>query len=321
MASWAANNGSFNPEPLETIACPLCGDPAFHPEHTVLDRLGRALARTEGEPQEGTFRIVACLSCGFLYLNPRPRPENLGRYYPTTEYDPHRRSGGGLTGFLYRLLQPLSIGYKAGLVSRGSSPGRLLDVGSGRGEFLGLMRRRGWQVLGIEKDSATAALSRDDGNPTLTGDPLEVGLPEDQFDVMTFWHSLEHLPDLKGVAARLALLIKPGGLLAVAVPNPLSLEVRFYGDRWVAWDAPRHLYHFRKQDMQAIWQPHGLQLIGLHSLPLDPFYAALLSEISWTSGMKGWIGALRGLLIGTASFVAGLKPGKGSSVVYLFRKG
>jgi SAM-dependent methyltransferase len=318
MANSAASKG-ISDQPHEQIACPLCGEQAFSPVYTVLDRLGRASAQAKGEPQGETFNIVACSSCGFLYLN--PRPVDPGRYYKAENYDPHRRSGGGVTGFLYRLLQPLSIGYKAKMVAGGQNSGRLLDVGSGRGEFLSLMRRRGWQVLGIEKDPGAATASRADGNPTLTGDPLEVNLPEGEYDVVTFWHSLEHLSDLKGTVSRLAPRVKVGGRLAVAVPNPQSLEARFYGPRWVAWDAPRHLYHFRRQDMQNLWQPHGLRLTAMRSLPLDPFYAALLSEISWSSGPAALFRAMRGLAIGTASFLAGLREGHGSSIVYLFRKG
>lgn len=318
MANCAANNSTEHHPSHEPIPCPLCGQRDFRPVYTLFDRLGRSPAQAQGEPQGETFRIVACLSCGFLYLNPRPR--DLGRYYPAQSYDPHRKSGGGLIGLLYRALQPLSIGYKAGLVSRGKAPGRLLDVGSGRGEFLGLMRRRGWQVLGIEKDPAAAAQSRAEGNPTLTGDPLEVELPEGGFEVVTFWHSLEHMSDLKGVAARMAGRVKSGGLLAVAVPNPLSLDARFYRARWVAWDAPRHLVHFRVQDMRSLWEPLGLRLLALRSLPLDPFYAALLSETSWSSGPARLLGSVRGLLVGTLSFLAGLKPGRGSSIVYLFRR-
>jgi 2-polyprenyl-3-methyl-5-hydroxy-6-metoxy-1,4-benzoquinol methylase len=320
MANCAANDALMAHPPLEEIPCPLCGETGFRPIHRVWNRLSQSTAQAQGEPQEGTFSIVACISCGFLYLNPRPALQDLGRYYPVENYDPHRRSGGGLTGFFYRALQPLSLGWKARMVSQGQSPGRLLDVGCGRGEFLSLMRRRGWQVLGVEKDSAAAALSQAEGNPTLTGDPVAVALPAEEFEVVTFWHSLEHLPDLKAVVARMAPRIKSGGLLAVAVPNPQSLDARFYGRRWVAWDAPRHLVHFRPQDMETLWEPHGLRLIGIRSLPLDPFYASLLSETSWTSGIAAALKALRGLVVGGVSFLVGLKSGCGSSNVYLFSK-
>jgi SAM-dependent methyltransferase len=318
MANCAANK-IITPQPQEQIACPLCQEQAYSPVYTVSDRLGQKLTQAKGEPQGETFSIVACSSCGFLYLN--PRPIDPGRYYRAENYDPHRKSGGGLTGFLYHLLQPLSIGYKARMVTQRRNPGRLLDVGSGRGEFLSLMRRRGWQVMGIEKDPGAATSSQNAGNPTLIGDPLEVTFSENEFDLITFWHSLEHIPDLKGTVVRIAGKLQPGGVLAVAVPNPEGLDARYYGRCWVPWDAPRHLYHFRRQDMQTLWEPHGLRLTAMRSLPLDPFYAALLSEISWSSGSGIPLKAIRGVIIGSASFLAGLKEGQGSSIVYLFRKG
>lgn len=318
----ARNESADRAAQWEEIACPLCEEPSFRLVHEVRDRLQARDSRTAGRLTD-TFRIVACLTCGFRYLNPRPRDEHLAKYYRTEGYDPHRRSGGGIVGMLYRLLRPFSVGFKAAKISKGREPGRLLDVGCGSGEFLIEMQRRGWETLGIEEDETAARLAQASGCPVLIGDPLEVALPNATFDLITFWHALEHLPDIKGTIAKVTARLERGGILAIALPNPDSCDARFYGSKWAAWDAPRHLYHFRRCDLERLLQSASGQfrLIRSHALPLDPFYHALLSEISWSRGAAAILRALRGLVIGAVSFGAGFKAGSGSSTLYLFEKG
>ncbi len=254
-----------------------------------------------------------------MYLNPRPKPEFLSEYYQFEQYDPHRQTGGGVTGSLYRWVRPFSVGYKASLITRRLAPGSLLDVGCGSGEFLLEMKNRGWQVLGIEADHDAAQIVRSRDIPVLVGDPTRVSLPSRRFDVITLWHALEHLPDLQESLIQITSWLQPQGLLVIAVPNPDSWEARFYGSRWVAWDAPRHLYHFRHRDLDSLLTPLGLRWQKYASLPLDPFYHSLLSATTRAQGMLQPLRLFRGLLVGTCSFLRGFKAGRGSSVVYLYQ--
>ena len=149
-----ANKGSADLQiQFEEILCPCCGTRPFRSVYTVQDRLHPETARTKNKPQGAAFRIVACSSCGFLYLNPRPISEHLQAFYRSEKYDPHIRRGGGWFGFLYRRIRPLSIHYKAALVWKKKEPGTLLDIGCGTGEFLQYMKRRGWRVLGVRRRS------------------------------------------------------------------------------------------------------------------------------------------------------------------------
>lgn len=302
------------------VPCPICGSRSFHVSHVVHDRLKKKAFEAGIQPREDSYRIVACSSCGFLYLNPRPSlPESL-ESYPTEEYDPHRLAGGGVVGFLFRLIRPVTLRWKAARVWENRPSGSLLDVGCGTGEFLVFMKKRGWEATGIERSERAASIARGASCNVLVGDAAEVALPERHFDLVTFWHSLEHLPDLNGALGNVLSATKPGGRVAIAVPNPGSLDSRFYGSRWAAWDAPRHLYHFRYQDLLKLLQPSGLALLKRWPMPLDPFYHSLLSEISWSSGPAALIGAMRGLCIGFLSFLNGVKPDRASSTLYLFRK-
>lgn len=316
-----ANKGSADLQiQFEEILCPCCGTRPFRSVYTVQDRLHPETARTKNKPQGAAFRIVACSSCGFLYLNPRPISEHLQAFYRSEKYDPHIRRGGGWFGFLYRRIRPLSIHYKAALVWKKKEPGTLLDIGCGTGEFLQYMKRRGWRVLGVESDAEAAEQARATGCDVLTGDPATVPYPELKFDLVTFWHALEHLPDLKGTLDAVAKRIAEGGVIAVALPNPYSFDAKFYRSLWAAWDAPRHLYHFRRRDLEILLRAYNIRWSATRSLPLDPWYNTLLSELSWSSGVRVLPKIVRGLGVGLISFIRGWKPGEGSSNLFLFVK-
>lgn len=314
-----------NPAPhaqdsFEHPACLLCGGEAFQPIFPVRDRLqfkggGRAQA-----PER--YNIVACAACGFRFLKPRPRAQDLAKYYQSATYGPHQRRGGGAVGWLYRLLRPFSVGHKAGQVAGGLTAGAILDVGCGTGEFLAEMQRRGWRTLGIERDESAAAIARESGCEVLIGDPLEIDLADRRFNLITLWHALEHLPNPRAALSKLAAHLKPEGRLAIALPNPDSLDARFYKARWAAWDAPRHLYHFRPSDVQRLISqiPGDFELIRTASLPLDPFYHALLSEVCWSQGLTAMIKGIRGGMIGLISYIVGFRSLRGSSILYLYQK-
>lgn len=55
------------------------------------------------------------------------------------------------------------------------------------------------------------------------------------------WHVLEHLANPAAVFEALAEKLEPGGVMALGVPNPSSLQFRLLRARWAHLDAPRHL--------------------------------------------------------------------------------
>ena len=76
------------------------------------------------------------------------------------------------------------------------SPIRLLDVGSGHGFFLAEARQRGWDALGIEVSAQPRQFAKRELGLDVVGEDIERAWPrlgDREFDVITFWHVLEHL--------------------------------------------------------------------------------------------------------------------------------
>lgn len=103
----------------------------------------------------------------------------------------------------------------------------VLDVGCGRGAFLGLVGQAGGIARGVEHSGRARALALADGYdvvPNLNGD---VRNRQGGYDVVTAFQVVEHVADPVGFVKQLLLAVKPGGCLVIAVPNDEGL-MRFY---------------------------------------------------------------------------------------------
>ena len=188
---------------------------------------------------EVEWSVVRCTSCGLGYLNPRPTVEEIRRYYPEAYFS--RRGTHGA-----RYVRQAS--YVRG------APGRLLDIGTARGDFLVVMQRRGWEVVGIEPFGGSESPYGFEIHQCSF--PEDCSLTDDQYDVITAWAVFEHLRDPATAFRRASQLLKAGGRLLVQVPNLRSISARWARQE----DVPRHLYFFTPKTLRRYAEASGLEV-------------------------------------------------------------
>tara|TARA_R110000751_G_scaffold48931_3_gene109081 strand:+ start:239621 stop:240466 length:846 start_codon:yes stop_codon:yes gene_type:complete len=260
-----------------------------------------------------SFDLVHDTDLDFLKTFPQPQVEELPKYYESQEYISHTDEKRGLFSRLYQLVKKWSLQKKAKLILQQlGDVGSLLDVGAGTGDFLKVAKEKGWQVHGMEpnKNAANLALEK--------GIDLKASLNDfegKQFDVVTLWHVLEHIPDLEETILKLAALVKPQGTLIIAVPNFKSFDARHYGKFWAAYDVPRHLWHFSKESMKNLFA-ENFQLKNIEPMIFDSFYVSLLSE-KYKTGRKF---SLKAFWIGLLSNIKAEHSKEYSSHIYCFKK-
>jgi 2-polyprenyl-3-methyl-5-hydroxy-6-metoxy-1,4-benzoquinol methylase len=215
---------------IETVTCDLCGSDSTRLLYTQKDYRLRV--------DDREWNVVQCRNCGLGYLNPRPAAADVDRYYPQS-YFSHRRTAE--ERYLRQARYVPGVG------------GRLLDIGTARGDFLAVMRKRGWDVTGIEPSESAE-------NPHgLTIHrmrfPEECDLDE-QFDVITAWAVFEHLHHPAEAFRACARMLESNGQLIVQVPNLHSIASRWGHQE----DVPRHLYFFSESTLRAFGERCGLVL-------------------------------------------------------------
>jgi 2-polyprenyl-3-methyl-5-hydroxy-6-metoxy-1,4-benzoquinol methylase len=140
------------------------------------------------------------------------------------------------------------------------------------------------------------------------------GLAPGSFEVITMWHVLEHVHELKAYISQCKKLLVPGSTLVIAVPNYTSYDAAHYGPYWAAYDVPRHLYHFSPKAMQTLLTQGGFTLKEMKPMVFDSFYVSMLSERYQHGADRLPQAALTGL---RSNLKATGKPERSSSVIYI----
>lgn len=259
------------------------------------------------------FQLLYDAELDMLHTSPKPSPDALGRYYESDEYISHTDSGKGLVAWLYNTVKKYSLRKKVRLITKiNGSPGTLLDIGAGTGAFVLSAKEKGWTVNGVEPNAKAREISLAKGiNLHAEIDALT----NEQYDVVTLWHVLEHLPKLEESIQQISHRVKPGGSLIVAVPNFRSYDAKFYKEFWAAYDVPRHLWHFSKTAVQKLFASR-FEFINYKPMLFDSFYVSLLSEKYKNNSSF----SLRAIFVGLLSNLKGWTSREYSSHIYHFRK-
>ncbi|HYA94113.1 MAG TPA: class I SAM-dependent methyltransferase [Thermodesulfobacteriota bacterium] len=238
---------------MEEVDCPICGESRGDPFHL-----------------EGSFQMVRCSSCQFVFLNPRPTAESLHHFYQT--YLPDEESS---IDSWEKMMKPV-FHRAANLIKRYGKSGRLLDVGSGFGFFVAEMENKGWEAVGVEISQRALDYARNILALAVRAGPLEkVGFPDSHFDAVTGFYVIEHLPFPKAFLGECHRILKPGGLLVLRYPHttPIKNLLRFLGVKNRLYDLPAHLCDFSPKMIQQCLERIGFEkckhLIGGYTVPGD----------------------------------------------------
>ena len=221
---------------------------------------------------------------GWHYVSPTPSPEALAAFYAREYYqDSH--------GTYEQRYSDEELAHRRLLASelihaldraRGEPAGALLEIGCGEGFFLRAATDTGFQVQGLEfSDFGLRAQHPELLAQVRFGDAFAAldGLIAEgaQVDVCVMEHVLEHVADPEGLLARLPRLLKPGGVVAITVPNdfsPVQAKAKALGlidrDFWVC--PPQHLNYFNAENLPTLLERVGFEVLdGFSSFPIDWF--------------------------------------------------
>ena len=211
--------------------------------------------------RDGPYILATCDRCSLRWVVNAPQGEELAALYSSGFYEPGPERANGVVELYHHVDNTFRM-----RELRGLRPGRLLDVGSGRGRFLAAASTIGWDAVGIEFEPGLAAMASDRyGVEVVVGDAVSAPV-EGPFDVITMWHALEHLPDPLAALERARELLAPGGRLVISVPNNDSWQARLGGDDWLHLDIPRHLYHFTPGSLTRLVERAGGDVVRLSYL-------------------------------------------------------
>lgn len=265
------------------------------------------------------FSLLRCEHCGFVFTQDTPDESNIKKYYESIEYVSHNDSATGLSSKLYRFSRSLMLNKKRNILRNytGIDKGSLLDIGSGTGHFLSEMKDAGWDVKGIEINTKAREYSVSRFLINVIP-PSEISdIQSGSIDCITMWHVLEHFEDPFEYMDQVHRILKPDGVLIVALPNCNSFDAVYYKEFWAAYDVPRHLWHFNSDTFRLFAEKTFFSILSIRRLPLDVFYISMLSEKYKGTKLHFIQGIMKGLWFSLLSI---FKKERSSSLIYVAKK-
>jgi 2-polyprenyl-3-methyl-5-hydroxy-6-metoxy-1,4-benzoquinol methylase len=268
------------------------------------------------------FDLLLDDNLDLLMTSPKPKKEDLGKYYESDDYISHTDSKKSLVDFAYQTVKNYTLKKKLKLINSFNTERiKILDIGCGTGDFLKICSDNNWNVSGVEpnKNARDLALSKCIKSEAQFFESVEELKKEESvfqsFDVITMWHVLEHVPNLDETIFNLKKLLKPEGVLIVAVPNFKSFDAEYYKEYWAAYDVPRHLWHFSQTAIRRLFFFQSMEVVKTLPMKFDSFYVSLLSEKNKTKKNN----LLKAFLIGLRSNLKAKRSKEYSSLIYVIK--
>jgi SAM-dependent methyltransferase len=192
--------------------CPVCGCTK-----------GALLSSIDGKTRQPLI-VLQCAECGLGYIDPLPTHEQLQAWYTQGYREDYKNSFQPQMRHVLRAGR-MSLDRWAWLRQNGSrlKIKRSLDIGASSGEFVYLLKTCGVDANGLEPHKGYSAHARDKlGSSIRTGtlqDWYDAIIEEEDFDLISMFHVLEHLVDPVASLVQMRSLLNPGGVLYIEVPN------------------------------------------------------------------------------------------------------
>ena len=223
--------------------------------------------------------LYACLTCGTVQPDELPAPDYMASRYADTEDEYYLDEERGRRRTAHRLLD---------LLGTRIAPGRLLDIGCGHGLLMAEARERGWDATGVELSRSATEHARSLGLRIVERRIEDVGFEPGSFDAIVAADLIEHVHEPRAFVARCRELLRPGGALVIATPDPESALARVFGRRWWGY-VPAHLHLLPRRVLRELLAAEGFALADDVAMVRD------FSMRYWVSGLADRGAPLAGL--------------------------
>ncbi len=265
----------------EKVECNLCGSSKSEYVTDGKDYLHNCTNQN--------FTFVQCLDCSHLYLNPRPKINQIDLIYPS-DYSTYERQFGKKGTFLTFLKDFILVNRFKKIEKYLPKKPKILDIGCGDGAFLLALRRKypTSQLYGLDfKFGSGVKEELNQANISVIESTVEnVKFNNIKFDLITANQIIEHVWDVSLVLKKCYKILGKNGIISLETPNPNGWDrFFFYSKCWGGYYIPRHLNLFSKKHLKIALEKHHFNILEQHSLLAPPCWIYSLHFFFASKGM------------------------------------
>ena len=208
--------------------------------------------------------IYKCSTCRSFFL------ADYVDYFEAALYDYYRVYDEAPENSIYDELTTKSyrnvLSKFLGLVGKGE----ILDIGCGKGDFVRVATREGWQATGIDLSESAVRIAQRFSIPVVKLDFLSKDIFSNSYDIITMFEVLEHLQHPVQFLRKAESVIRSGGLLYITTPNFNSLDRMVLAKNWEVIHR-EHLTYFTPSTLRSIIQENtSFRIVDIETRNLSP---------------------------------------------------
>ncbi len=217
------------------------------------------------------MNIVKCIYDGFMWLNPQPTGGFYKKLHEKPYFLPVKGKDLEQVGIIEYGSKEVEEARKRVACIRADEleaalnrKGRVLEIGPASGYLMKELVSRGWKVEGVDisEDIAEVALKRGLKGKVHTGELKDLHYPDDSFDGVLVYDTLEHIPLPKDFMQEVKRILKPEGIVIIRYPETPDTGPELHlGD---------HISHFTMRSIGILLDKTGFKKVSLS--PSGIFY-------------------------------------------------
>jgi len=208
-------------------------------------------------------KIIQCKKCNHVQLFPIPLREEDQEFYDNNLQEKNQKHSSSLKD--HREKSRIDTKRRIDFVSKiCKKKDKVLEIGSGYGFFLEGMKEKGFNITGLEVSKERRKISKkvttaEILNINLMDENLEIG----KFDVIVFFHVLEHMSDSINFLKNLKKILNKKGKIIIEVPNYDDFQINL-NSNYKNWHFQRaHIHYFTPKTLKNTIQKSGFQKITI----------------------------------------------------------
>ena len=220
-------------------------------------------------------KIIRCLKCNHTQLWPIPTLNDEKKFYDENLQDKNINDVGSIKRARRKMMPDNTR--RAELVSKIiTKRSRILEIGSGHGFFLDIMKKNGYDITGFEISKEKRKYSKKVTKVPVLDININEKIPTVKpFDIVVLFHTLEHIIDPVILLKNIKKLLKPKGKVLVEVPNCDDFHLglnksykKFYWER-------AHIHYFNSKSLKTVINLggfRGIKITGVQRYSIENFF-------------------------------------------------
>jgi 2-polyprenyl-3-methyl-5-hydroxy-6-metoxy-1,4-benzoquinol methylase len=200
-----------------------------------------------------------CNECSMVYLNPILNPQATIDYYTNL----NTGQGDTVSADSRFYTEIYTMGLDS--IELHKKEGKILDIGCSTGFFLDIAKCKGWDTAGIELGLDEAAKAEEKGHRIFKNTIDELGADE-QFDAITMWDVLEHIPDGIDQLNKIKSHLTDKGVLFFQIPNSDALAAKVMRGACRMFDGLEHTNLYNPKAVTLLAEKCGYTIKNIRSV-------------------------------------------------------